>query len=93
MADRYTRRDAQAAFARLLLACGKREAASYKDVGGWTLDHNSVYGGYVVEQVVSERGGITQPFGGQRRAAREFCDTVRFATDAIRVCQQPGQEG
>jgi hypothetical protein len=85
MAERYTRRDAEAAFARLLLACRKREATSCKDVGGWTLDHNGIYGGYVVQEIHNENGAITQPFGYQRRTAREFCDAVNFATHAVSI--------
>jgi hypothetical protein len=85
MADRYTKRDAQAAFARLLLACSRREAASYQDVGSWTLDHNGIYGGYLVNEIFNEQGAITCPFGYQRRTAREFCDAVNFATRAIDI--------
>lgn len=85
MATRYTKRDAQGAFARLLLACRKHEATSYKNVGGWTLDHNGVYGGYVVQEIVNEGGGVACPFGYQRRTAREFCDAVLFATHAVGI--------
>lgn len=85
MADRYTKRDAVAAFERLMKATGNRPAQSYKDVGGWVLDHNGIYGGYVVEQIYNENGAITQPFGYRRRTAREFCDVVNFACQAIEL--------
>ena len=56
-------------------------------VGAWVLDHNSVYGGYVVEQMENEHGGISHPLGSGRKSAREFCDAVRFALDALRASE------
>jgi hypothetical protein len=83
MSDRYTRKDAESAFVRLREVCGKRHAESYGDVGGWRLDYNGVYGGFVVEEIVNEGGGITHPLGEGRRRARDFVDAVRFATRVI----------
>ena len=85
MADRYTKRDAQNAFARLMNATGNRPAASHKDVGGWVLDYNGIYGGYVVHQMFNDGGAISDPFGSRRRNAREFCDAVNFACRAIEL--------
>jgi hypothetical protein len=81
--DKYTRKDAEAAFDRLIKAIGGRIATSYNDVGAYRLDWNGVYGGGNIEQITSESGGVRQPFGAQRRNAREFCDSVRFAVDAL----------
>jgi hypothetical protein len=81
--DRYTRKDAEAAFDRLCAATGHRRATAYNDVGGWSLDYAACYGGFVIESPCNDGGGITQPFGSRRRTAREFCDVVRFAIDAI----------
>lgn len=77
--DRYTRKDAERAFDRLLEAYGKRRATSYCDVGGWTLDYVAQYGGCVIEEVTSPGGGITQPLGSGRVSCREFCQQVNFA--------------
>ena len=85
MSQRYTRKDAEHAFERLLAMTGKRKATSWNDVGGWTLDYAPIYGGYNVEEISSPSGGVSQPFGMQRRTAREFCDTVRFLADALRA--------
>jgi hypothetical protein len=82
-ADRYTRRDAERAFGRLCEFTGHRVAASYKDVGGWRLDGNATYGGYVVEEIVNEGGAITHPLGEMRRPARDFCYSVNFAARVI----------
>ena len=81
--DRYTRKDAEAAFDRLCQATGHRRATAWDDHGAWTLDYAACYGGFVVEEILSDSGGVTQPFGSRRHSAREFCQMVRFAIDAM----------
>lgn len=81
--DRYTRKDAEKAFERLVKAIGGRIAVDYKDVGAYRLDWNATYGGGNIEMIANDKGGVSQPFGMMRRNAREFCDAVRFATDAL----------
>lgn len=88
MSDRYTKRDATAAFARLMQATGHRPAQSYKDVGGWVLDYNGIYGGYVIHEMFNENGAVSEPFGSRRRNAREFCEAVNFACRAIEQMQK-----
>lgn len=83
--DRYTRKDAERAFERLIHAINGRIATSYNDVGAYRLDWNGIYGGGVIEEITSEGGGVRQPFGMMRRNAREFCEAVRFAIDAIQL--------
>ena len=85
--DRYTRKDAEAAFERLIKAIGGRIATKYNDVGAYRLDWNGVYGGGNIELITSVQGGVRQPFGAQRRNAREFCKAVRFAIDALQMFQ------
>ena len=95
MTDRYTRKDAEAAFERLCFALDKPRGEWTKDAarphaltsneGGWTLDYNRTYGGYVIHEYVNDRGGVREPFGSQRRSARDFCDAVRFALDALHI--------
>jgi hypothetical protein len=41
-----------------------------------------------VHEVYNETGGISLPFGHERRTAREFCDAVRFALYAIEQAQR-----
>lgn len=81
--DRYTRKDAERSFWQLCASLGKRVAGSYNDVGAWTLDYNSVYGGYVVHEISTDGGGVSEPFGSQRRPAREFCSCVNFTIRAL----------
>lgn len=85
MADRYTRKDAEAALDRLLAAMGERRAQDWNDVGGYRLDYNPIYGGVVVERVVNDSGAVTCPLGYQRRSPREFVEVVQFALEALQV--------
>jgi hypothetical protein len=84
---RTTKKDVQGMFTRLLKAYGKRQAPimvndNADDVmhipGGWILDYNSVYGGYVIEQEEG-RGCISHPFGAGRRNAREMYLSMHMA--------------
>ena len=72
---RYTKKDVQGMFERLMKAAGKRQAPIMIDGqpahGGWSLDYSSVYGGYVIEEDY-EGGGIDHPFGAMRRSSREM---------------------
>lgn len=89
--DRYTKANAEAAFERLAAKLGKSTAKTggpiwtrigdrnVTRVGAWLLDHNSIYGGFVVAEIVNEGGGKAHPMGERRRPAREFCDVVYFA--------------
>lgn len=79
----YTRKDATAAFERLIKAIGGRVAKDYKDVGAYRLDWNPTYGGGNIERIVSDGGGVSQPFGAGRMNASEFCDSVYFAMNAL----------
>ena len=84
MSDRYTKSDALHAMQRLADATGNRIARSWNDVGGWELDANPTYGGYVINEIVNEHGGVTRPFGDQRHPARQFCEMVNFAIGVLR---------
>lgn len=103
MAARYTRKDAEGAMERLARALGKPvghyrelepgEVSNYGSPthttipGGWALDHNTTYGGCVINELGPEPGDtwITQPFGSQRRTYREMVEAIRFALDALRI--------
>lgn len=87
--ERYTKSDAAAAFNRLVEAIGGRVAEKYNDVGAYRLDHNGVYGGYVIEQICNDGGGVSRPFGDYRHPSREFCFMVNFA---LRVMEQSGRK-
>ncbi len=83
MSDRITRKDVEGAFELLCATLGKRIATAYNDVGAWQLDHNSIYGGFVIEEVVNVHGGVSRPMGDQRCNAREFRQMCLFTVRAI----------
>jgi hypothetical protein len=56
---RTTKSEVEAVFKQWLTAIGGREAKSYNDVGGYCLDHNSVYGGWEIQQIHNEHGGVS----------------------------------
>jgi hypothetical protein len=84
MSGRTSQKEVRQVFARFLHVFGLRAAESYNDVGGFLLDHASMYGGYQIEQIVSEGGGVTHPFGDSRMQAGAFVDCLRFAMAAHR---------
>lgn len=83
MGDRYTRKDADKAFARLCEATGRRSSTfTNHKAGDWYLDYNAYYGGCVIEEYLTdepEGSGITHPLGSTRRSPREFVQCVNFA--------------
>ena len=83
MSDRYTRKNAEAAFDRLITAIGGRVAEKYNDVGAYRLDWNGAYGGGNIERISNEQGGVSLPFGMRRHNAREFCEMVSFTMDVM----------
>ena len=87
---RTTKAQVEGIFKRLAEACGKRIATSYNDVGAWRLDYTACYGGYNIEEIDNERGGISQPMGGQRMKAGEFWSACYFALRAIEAVKEGG---
>lgn len=81
---RATRKAVYSAFTQFIKALNAREAASFRDEGGYTLSYNQ-YGGYAVELISSNTGSISQPFGFELRTGREMLDTLKFATRALEL--------
>jgi hypothetical protein len=95
MTERYEKADVIAAFGRLCRMMDKQafdgsQWPEDKQIGTWRLGSNPTYGGYVVEEIFNEAMGISQPFGPERRNARDFCKTVYFVQNALAVLQQGG---
>ncbi len=93
MADRYTRKDAEHCFDRLVEAIGGRRAKSATDVGGLRLDYEPIYGGVNVEEISNPGGGISHPFGSRRLKPAEFCHAVSLVEDAARYRAAKGTKG
>ncbi len=77
---RYTKNHVIGMFQRLSKAiCKRTDAEDWKPL---YLDHNGIYGGYVIEQQ-EESGGISHPFGSMRRSAKEMYYSMHMATQAL----------
>ena len=83
MAERTTKSQILSSFQHYLDAIGKRPARSYDDVGGWELDFNPTYGGYVIYEVANTGGGQRHPLGSSRMKPSVFYDALWFATRSI----------
>lgn len=75
------------AFGRWLAAFGLRAATKWNDVGGYLLDYNPTYGGYVVRQIINSSGAVTEPLGSMRRTPTVMAETLDFATLSQQECQ------
>lgn len=82
--ERTTRKTVETVFEYFLKAINGRKAKDYKDVDGYRLDYNPIYGGYVVEQIVNDGGGVSRPFGDRRRAPAEMVSTLNFVMEVLR---------
>ncbi len=58
-----------------------------KELGAWSLDHNSVYGGYVI-RALRPTGGEDEPMGSERCKAGEMVAKMNFAMRAIELINE-----
>jgi len=79
MTYRATKSEVNEVFSLFCKAIGKRVAAAFNDTGAWTLDYAQEYGGYVIYQIINDRGAKETPLGGQRYTATELVERMRFA--------------
>ena len=82
---RTTKKEVKAVFERFCDVNGYGVAENYNDVGKYELNYASCYGGYVIQKISNEAGGVSQPFGYKRRTAGEFVDCLRFAMDVVYI--------
>ena len=80
--ERYTKKDAQKAFERLLVNING--AQGYSE-GCYYLDYNATYGGCIIHLVVNKEGCVTTPFSTRRMNPFEFCMAINFAIRAIQL--------
>jgi hypothetical protein len=93
MADRYTKKNAEQCAERLATTLGKKfgkcwirvDGKNVAQIGCWQYDHNSIYGGGVIEEIMNEGGGIDQPFGSRRLKPDTFCVAVNMAEKAVHI--------
>lgn len=72
---RHSSKTAQAAFERILNDLGKRQARDHRDVGGWQL--GSVPGGYQIQEIGNEHGGVHIPMMHEPLTAREVYELAQ----------------
>ena len=78
-----TRKEVEGVFGFWVSCIGGRVATSYNDVGAYRLDHNSIYGGYTIERICNEGGGVSQPIGADRLSAYYFVAALRKAMRTV----------
>lgn len=91
--NRYTRKNAEHAFERLVKLMGTPTGPIWSTVNGKNvakvgalqLDYNPIYGGCIVEQICNEGGAVVHPFGELRLSPFEFCQAVRMVEGAMRL--------
>jgi hypothetical protein len=81
-------------FERLLKSMNKERTKWVQDpvtkrnkvnVGSWSLDYNPIYGGYNIEEVMSEGGGINHPFGSTRKKPKQFNAELKSMIRALEL--------
>lgn len=96
MGDRYTKNDARRCAENLAHAlkkkfgkCWKREGnENVAEIGCWEYDHNSVYGGGTIHEIMNKGGGVDEPFGSRRLKPDTFCSATKMAVKAIEISRE-----
>ena len=91
--ERTTKRQVKKAFEMLAEACGRHIAKKHNDVGGWTLDYNPIYGGYVIEEIMNEGGGVKHPFFSTRMTAANAYHAFHLARQAADLVRDGATKG
>lgn len=89
---RITKKEVYGMFRRFLSVIGEREAQKFNDTGGFNLDHNATYGGYMIEKIGCDRGSVDHPFCSKRMNASEMYNALYFATCAFEFKQYKERE-
>jgi len=84
---RVTRKEVQATFRHWLSVIGHHEATSFHDVGAYRLDQNSSYGGWRIERIVNQHGGVSEVNYG-RMPGQQFINAMHFACASIGESQR-----
>ncbi len=92
MSDRITKGHVERVFAAVAKAYGRSTDpwGEYKKtrkatVGAWSLDYNPHYGGWVIEEIHSEAGGVTTPFGDRRLSTSQFYQALWMVLRALQI--------
>ena len=83
MSTRKTKDDVKGMFVRLCRMMGKNISST--EVGGWSLDYQSEYGGFVIEQLENQSGGVSHPLREKRRSCVEMYWSMYMCICAIDI--------
>lgn len=91
--ERKTQKDAVICAKRIANTLGKKFGNCWKrvdgknvaDIGCWNLDYNPTYGGAVIEEIMSEGGGVDNPLGMRKLKPSEFCSATQMAERAVMI--------
>lgn len=86
---RTTKAEVTAVFKLWVAAVGGHIAKDHTDVNGYMLDHNAVYGGWQINQIVNKHGGQSDNvFILCRLTAFYFVQAMRGAIRSIEALKQ-----
>ncbi len=84
---KVTDQNARRAYTALRELLGKREANTPNDTGGWYLDRNFTFGGYVICEVRDSSGGVSMPLMATRLRTEAFVQACRMASEAVHIAR------
>lgn len=80
---RTTKVEVIAVFKLWVAAINGDVGVMYNNVGGYQLDHSSVYGGYVISRICNPQGGVSHPLGNNRLPAYYFVQALRMSMRSL----------
>ena len=58
------------------------------NVGTYVLDHNSIYGGYILDRICTEGGGQSHAIGSKRVPASQMADLISAFLEGKRLSRE-----
>lgn len=59
--------------------------------GGWQLDYARCYGGWQIQEIDNDKGGIYCPLGHRRHSAKDLLNMICFARECLRLKKTVGK--
>lgn len=60
----------------------------YKTIGSFSLSYSGTCGGWTIEKLSNELGGISCPFGYATCSSKEFVNQLNFAREVLRQAKE-----
>ena len=87
--NRVTRSEINTWFVKLCKVLNKHE--NIDGIGSWRLSYAPIYGGYIIQELADESGGINNPLVLKRRPAKEMLAALQMACAVIEYQKQKGE--